>query len=137
VASGRTRRPPRGDVGVLVIGALAKTLLFIAVVGLVGYDSISVATTQINVHDQAQQAAQAGHEAYRAYGTTQAAYAAALQYAREHGDTLVVASFATGPNHSVTVELRREATTFFARWVPRVKNYAVADATATSSDAVN
>ena len=134
MSTGRTRWTPKHDLGVIVVGAMVKTLLFIAVIGVVGYDAISVATTQINVHDQAQQAAQAGHEAYRAFGTTDAAYAAALAYAQEHGDTFVRSGFSTGPDHTVTVELRREASTFVANWLPKVKAYTVVDVTASSSD---
>ena len=123
-----------GDLGVIVVGTLAKVLLVLAVVGMVGYDAFSVTTTQLSLHDRAQQAAQAGHDAYRAGGTVQGAYAAALKYAQEHGDTLVRSGFSTGPNHRVTVELRREAPVIIANHVPRVKDYTLADATATASD---
>ncbi len=123
-----------GDLGVVVVGTLAKMLLLLAVVGAIGYDAISVTTTQLTLRDHAQQAAQAGHEAYRAYGTVQAAYAAALAFAQENGDTLVRSGFSTGPDHTVTVELRREANAIIADHVPRVKDYTVADATASVAD---
>lgn len=132
LSNGRTR--PRGDLGVIVVGTLAKTLLFIAVIGAIGYDAISVTSTQLTLRDHAQQAAQAGHEAYRAYGTVQAAYAAALKFAQDNGDTLVRSGFSTGPDHTVTVELRREANAVIADRIPRVKDYTVADATASASD---
>jgi hypothetical protein len=123
-----------GDLGVIVVGTLAKMLLFLSVVGAVGYDAISVTTTQLTLRDHAQQAAQAGHEAYRAYGTVQAAYAAALKFAQDNGDTLVRSGFSTGPDHTVTVELRRQANAIVADFVPKVKDYTVADATASASD---
>ena len=123
-----------GDLVVIVVGTLAKMLLFVAVIGAVGYDAISVTTTQLTLRDHAQQAAQAGHEAYRAYGTVQAAYAAALAFAQENGDTLVRSGFSTGPNHTVTVQLTREANAVFADHLPRVKDYTVADATASVAD---
>ena len=133
LSNGRTRAL-RGDLGVIVVGTLAKMLLLVAVIGAIGYDAISVTTTQLTARDHAQAAAQAGHDAYRASGTVKAAYDAALSYAEKHGDTLVRAGFSTGPNHEVTVELRREATTLIAGLVPRVKNYTVADATASAAD---
>ena len=117
----------------MVVG-LAKTLLGVAVVAAVGYDAISVTTTQMQVYDHAQQCAQAAHEAYRAVGTPQAAYAAALKYAQANGETLVDAGFQTGPKHTVTVELRREAPTFITSHLPRVKDYTVADAVAQAGD---
>lgn len=123
-----------GDLGVIVVGTLAKVLLILAVVGAVGYDAFSVTTTQLALRDHAQHAAIVAHDAYRASGSPQAAYAAALSYARETGDTLVRSGFSTGPNHRVTVELRREAPSLIAGHLPRVKDYTVAVTTATASD---
>lgn len=123
-----------GDLGVIVVGTLAKVLLVLAVVGIVGYDAFSVTTTQLSVRDHAQQAAIVGHDAYRASGSPQAAYAAAVKYAQANGDTLVRSGFSTGPNHTVTVALRREAPTVIAGHLPRVKDYTVVVTTATASD---
>ena len=130
-------RTPRGDLGVIVVGTLAKVLLLVAVVGAGGYGAVSGPATQLAARDRAQGAARAGHDAYRSTGTPQAAYAAALSYAQEHGDTLVRSGFSTGPNHTVTVEVRREANAFVADLVPRVKDYTVADATASAADPAN
>ncbi len=123
-----------GDLGVIVVGTLAKVLLVLAVVGVVGYDAFSVTTTQLSLRDHAQQAAVVGHDAYRASGNPQAAYAAALAYARQNGYTLVRSGFSTGPDHRVTIELRREAPTVIAGHLPRVKDYTIAVTTATASD---
>lgn len=123
-----------GDLGVIVVGTLAKVLLVLAVIGAIGYDAFSVTTTQLSLRDHAQQAAVVGHDAYRASGNPQAAYAAALKYAQANGDTLVRSGFSTGPNHTVTVQLRREASSMIAGHLPRVKEYTVATTTATASD---
>ena len=67
-------------------------------------------------------------------GTPQMAYAAAFKYAQEHGDTLITRSFTIGDRHAVTVVLQREAHTIIAGFLPRVKQYTVAVATATFRD---
>jgi hypothetical protein len=133
-ADGRARAR-RGDRGALVIGTLAKLMVVLALIGTAGYDSISLASTHITVQDDAQEAAQVGHDILVRHGTPQAAYAAVLAYCDQHQDTLVPDSFVVGKaNHSVTLTLRREAHTIVSSHLPRVKNYVVATASATAKD---
>jgi len=133
-AAARTRSR-RDDTGVIVVGTLAKLMIFLALVGTAGYDSISLASTHITVQDDAQEAAQVGHDALARNGTPQAAYAAVLAYCDQHQDTLVPGSFeVVKANHSVTLTLRREAHTIVSSHLPRVKNYVVATATAIAKD---
>jgi hypothetical protein len=125
---------PRDDVGVVMLGTLTKVLLVLAVVGTAGYDTVSITTTQLTVRDDAQAAAELGHEALRDRGTPQAAYAAVVKYAKAHGEAVVAKSFTVGSNNTVTVTLRRDAHTIAAEYVPKVSTYVVATATATASD---
>jgi hypothetical protein len=128
-------RARRGDRGALVIGTLAKLMILLALIGTAGYDSISLASTHITVQDDAQEAAQVGHDILVRHGTAQAAYAAVLAYCDQHGDALVADSFVVDRRHSsVTLTLRREAHTIVSSHLPRVKNYVVAVATATAKD---
>ena len=117
-----------------MIGTLTKVLLVLAVVGTAGYDAISITTTQLSIRDDAQAAAQQGHEALRDKGTPQAAYAAVVAYARSHGDVVVPKSFTVGSDNTVTVSLRRDANTIAAEYVPKVNAYVVATATASAGD---
>jgi hypothetical protein len=127
-------RARRSDAGVLVIGTLAKLMIFLAVIGTAGYDSISLASTHITVQDDAQEAAQVGHDVLVRHGTPQMAYAAVLDYCEKHQDTLVPDSFVVGKDHAVTLTLTREAHTIVSSHLPRVKNYVVATATAIAKD---
>jgi len=131
-----SRRPRRGDAGVIVIGALAKVLLALAVIGAIGFDSLSILTTQYSVRDDAQAAALAGHEALQSTGKQEAAYAAVLAFAKEHGDVVVSQGLSTTSKakNTWTVELRKQARTMVASYVPKVKNYIVATATSSASD---
>lgn len=128
-------RSRRDDTGAIVVGTLAKLMIFLALIGTAGYDSISLASTHITVQDDAQEAAQIGHDILVRHGTPQAAYAAVLAYCDEHQDTLVPDSFEiVKANHSVTLTLTREAHTIVSSHLPRVKNYVVATATAVAKD---
>lgn len=131
--SGRTG----DDLGLIVVSTLVKTVFWLAVVGLVGYDLISVAVTQFTVRNDAQQAAQIAHDTLRETKSVEKAYAAVVAFATSNGDTVVPAGFSTGNHTTVTVELRRTAKTFVASHLPRVSAYTVGDVSATASDAVN
>lgn len=113
---------------------LAKVVLVLAVVGTLGYDAISMTTTHLSTQDHAQAAAVLGHEALRDSKSEKAAYAAIVKYAREHGDTVIPAGFKVGPHNSVTVQLRRQARTFVAGYIPTIESYATVTAVATASD---
>jgi len=122
------------DAGVLVIGTLAKLLVVLAVVGTAGYDAISIASAQIGAADDAQEAALEANNVLVHQGTPQMAYAVALKYSEEHGETFVTSGFRIGEHDSVTVELRREAHTIAAAYLPRIKDYTVATVVFTFHD---
>lgn len=130
------RRAPRwrSDAGLLVVGTGIKLLAVLAVVGVVGYDGISMVAAHMTAKDDADNAALAGNTVLDHHGTPQAAYQAVLDYAAQHGDVVIPAGFALGPNNAVTVELRREARTFAAAHLPRIKDYTVVVVTSTVSD---
>jgi hypothetical protein len=117
-----------------VVSSLVKTLFWVALVGLVGFDLISVAVTQVSVRSDAQQAAQIATDTLRTTKNVDAAYAAVVAYAAKNGDTVVPSGFSTGPHSSVTVELKRTARTFIIVHLPRVSQYTVGQASGTASD---
>jgi hypothetical protein len=120
-----------------VVNTLVKTLFWVALVGFVGYDAISIAVTQMSVRNDAQEVAIIATDTLRDTKSVQATYAAVVAYASKHGDTVVPAGFSTGPHNAVTVELRRTAKTFLASHLPRVSQYTVGDASATASDGIS
>ena len=100
-----------------VLGSLLKTVLWVALIGVIGYDLISITTTQVTVRGDAQQAATVGSDTLHDTGDVTKAYAAVVAYARAHGEIVVAQGFKT----LVTSHL------------PRISAYAVSDVTATSS----
>ncbi len=125
------------DDGVVVVGTLTKVAISLALLGTVGYDTISMASTTLAVRDDAQTAAELGHQALRDGGTPATAFAAVLKYARSRGDSVVASGFRTGEKNTVTVELRRAAQTIAASYLPKVNTYVVASSTATASDPIH
>ena len=123
------------DAGVVVIGTLAKLMIFLAVMGSAGYDSLSLVAAHVSVAEDAQEAAMIGHGVLARNGTPQQAYAAVLEYCDEHGDTLARNGFAVVvTNRAVTVTLSRQAHTIVSARVPKLKEFVVATATATAKD---
>jgi len=123
------------DAGVVVIGTLAKLMIFLAVIGSAGYDSLSLVAAHVSVAEDAQEAAMIGRGVLARNGTPQQAYAAVLEYCDEHGDTLAPNGFSVKiKNHAVTVTLARQAHTIVSARLPKLKDYVVATATATSKD---
>ena len=133
------RHRQRDDAGLVLLTTVTKVLLTLSIVGAIGYDSLSILTTQYSVRDDALAAAQIGHDALHSTGTASAAYAAVLAYAKEHGDIVVHQGLSkTSPRKNTwTVELKKQARTMVASHVPSVKNYVVATASSSASDPLN
>jgi hypothetical protein len=129
---GADRRSRRGDGGAVLVSTLAKAVLTVAIVGTIGYDAISIGATHLQTEDHAQQAAVMARDALVTKKTQKAAYAAAVAYAKESGDTLE--KFAISKDGSITVVLSRKARTIAASHVPRVKDYVTYTATAVVGD---
>lgn len=124
------------DVGVIVVSTMLKLLLVLGVLGVVGYDSITMSINSLSLKDDAQAAALEGHQVMHDRRDPQAAYNAVVRFADERGLTVVPQGFSVGANNTVTVELRRDAPVILARYVPRVSSYVVASETASASDQV-
>jgi hypothetical protein len=122
------------DAGAILVSTLTKVLLVLAVIGTIGYDSLSIFTTQYRVRDDAVQAALAGNIALHTTGSPAAARAAVIRYAAQNGDVIVRQGPAPDRKNGWYVELRREARTIVASYVPRAKDSIVATASSTASD---
>lgn len=131
----RSSRLP-SDAGIVLLTTLVKVVLVLGLLGATVYDTISITATHVGVQDDAQAAAQAGHQVLEDRGTAKAAYAAVVAYAEEHGSTVVARSFSIGSRRTVTVTLHRDAPTFVAKYLPRVDTYVSANYTATATDPV-
>jgi len=98
--------------GTIIVGWLTKVALLLTLVGILGFDVISVATTKMSAADNANNAAREGAQVYAdTRGDVQEAYLAALDYAEEHGGTIEPDHFTVTDDGVVTVKITKTATT--------------------------
>ena len=118
----------------ILVSTLSKVLLLLAVIGMLGFDSLSIASTQFHVRDDAVGAALAGNIALHSTGNKEAAKRAVLKFAADNGDVVVRQGPATDRKNGWFVELRREARTIVAGHVPKIQSSVVATSSSTVSD---
>ena len=120
-----------GDRGDIVLGWLTKLTLTLAVLGLIGFDLVSLATARLAAEDHAQDAARAASSTYRDGRNLQAAYDAAAAEALQHGDTVEASTFTIAPDGAVTLTLHRTAATLLVEKIAPLRGWADAEATVT------
>lgn len=130
----RTRLGPddRGDV---VLGWLTKLVATLAVVGVLGFDAVSLGSGRFQAEDHAQGAARAASAAWQGDKRVQVAYDAALAEVVEAGDTIDTidtADFTVAADGAVTLTLHHEVSTLLVHRVAPLRDLAVLTATVTS-----
>jgi hypothetical protein len=112
-----TERPDvGGDSGSIVFGWLSRVTLTLALLGLIGFEVLSVAVTHINVEDIGQTTGDRALTAYNDTGDPYLAYVAAAEYAEGQGAELPRKTFQVDEK-SVSFELHKTAPTLLLyRW---------------------
>ena len=119
------------DRGSIVLGWLTKLILVLSVVGLLGFDLISLGTARLQAEDHAQAAARAAVQAYSGPRSVQPAYDAALAEVVAEGDSIDAPSFSFAADGSVTLTLRRTAPTLLVRKISALRKHAEVSRTVT------
>jgi hypothetical protein len=119
------------DRGGIVLGWLTKLIVVLSLVGLIGFDLISLGTTRLQAEDHAQAAARAAVEAYSGPNTLQAAYDAALAEVVADGDSIEAQSFSFAADGTVTLTLHRTAQTLLVRKISALREHAEVSRTVT------
>jgi hypothetical protein len=135
-----TRRlpSPTADRGDIVLGWLTKLVVVMSLVGLVGFDAISIGVGRLKAEERAGEAARAAVRSWSQTQDVQAAYQAAVATSSADGlteDTIDPATFYVGPDGSVTLTVRHTASTLVVEKVDAVADWAVSTATTTASPA--
>ena len=120
------------DRGDIVLGWLTKVVAVLAVLGVIGFDLISLGTSYFQAEDHANAAARAAADAHRTGSNLQAAYDAALAEVVEHGDTIDAGSFTVAPDGRVSLTLRRTAPTLIMEKVAPLREMAEVERRVTS-----
>lgn len=124
-------RRPAGEHGDVVLGWLTKVVATLAVLGMIGFDAVSLGAGHFRAEDSAQTAARAAAEAFSNTKNLQQAYEAALDEVLDSGATIDPAGFTINPQGEVTLTLRHEAPTLLVAKIPPLRHYAVIDKTGT------
>ena len=124
-----------GDRGDIVLGWMTRVVSVLAVLGVLGFDAVSLASARFTAEDHAQTAAREAAATWAQSHVLQTAYDAALAEVLESGDTIDAASFAATPEGSVTLTLRRTAPTLVLERIPPLREWATMTATVTARPA--
>ena len=111
------------DRGGIVLGWLTKLIVVLSLVGLVGFDLVSLGASQLRAEDHAQAAARAAVDAYTGPADLQAAYDAALAEVLPDGDTIDPQSFAFTSEGAVTLTLHMTAPTLLLDKVSALREH--------------
>jgi|tagenome__1003787_1003787.scaffolds.fasta_scaffold20051116_2 hypothetical protein len=106
----------RADSGSIVLGWLGRLTITFAVLGLVGFEVLSIAVTHVGIQDIGVTAGDRALTAYQESKNPAIAYSAADQYASEHSATIVKKTFLIS-DQSVSFEITKTAPTLLLyRW---------------------
>lgn len=113
----RPRRSLQGDDrGDVIVSWLAKLVLVFGLVGVAGFDALSVALVPLSLADQSAAAARAASATWQQTGNAQYAYDQAVASALEAdaGNSVSAASFSISPDDTVTLTVTRTPVTLLA-----------------------
>jgi hypothetical protein len=117
------------EVGGIVLGWLARLVAVLAVLAVVSFDGVSLLVARVSAADSARSAARAASGSYAQTPNPQLAYLAASQTAGA-ADTVAAERFQLGRDGSVTLVVRRTATTLLAHRMPGVRGWTRVEVTA-------
>ena len=110
------------DRGDIILGWLTKLVLVLSVLGVIGFDAVSLVQAQFQASDRATTAAAAAAAEYATSKDVQKAYNAA--FATTVGnDTIETQTFRVAPDGTVELRLHHEATTLLVHRIPPLRDY--------------
>jgi hypothetical protein len=115
----------RRDAGAIVMGWLAKIALVLTLVGIAGFDAVSVGAGHVSTTDDANSAASAASADYQTSHSLQSALAAAQDVITNPNETLLPKSLTISPDGSATVTVERKITTLVMYRIGPLKKYTV------------
>jgi hypothetical protein len=127
---------PTGDAGSIVLGWLTRLVLVLSLVGLVGFDAISIVVAKYTAADRATTAARAAAEACRSSkGDVQKAYDAAYAVALEYDDVVDTTGFSCAATGAVALTYRHQAATLLVEKIGPIQHWTDQSATGEAAPA--
>lgn len=106
-----------------------KIAVFLAVFGVLCFDSVSVGVAKMNLADTATEAAQMGAESWNQDHNRTLAFKAAADFASEHGADIQTKTFRIDADGTVWVTLDKDATTLVLYRIGATKKWVHSTAT--------
>ena len=134
----RCRHGRPDDRGDIVLGWLTRLTVVLAVLGVIGFDLVSVGAGHLAAEDRAQDAARAAVSSYRSEKDVQRAYEAALADVSADGkvgDAIDPAGFSVAEDGSVTLTVVHTSPTLLVEKISPLRRFATATATVTGRPA--
>ncbi|MDX6228387.1 MAG: hypothetical protein QOI76_1777 [Frankiales bacterium] len=119
-----------GDAGSIVIGWMTKLVVTFAIIGVLGFDGISVGLGHLATSDDASTAVQAASQNFQSSHNLQAAYAAA-QAAVKSTETIGTTDFTIRPDGTASLTLTNTVHTLVFYRTSKTKGLTVITAHAT------
>jgi len=131
IGMARQRSRGRGDSGDVVVGWLTKIVAVSALVGLVGFDAVSVAVSRVSVVDDANSAVQAASLMWQSshHNIVDAYQAAQKSLPDSEGEEVDVKGFSIEPDGTVQLTVHKTARTLLLQHVHQLAHLAVVQAT--------
>jgi len=112
------------DRGDIFLGWLLRLALVLVLLGVLGYDALSIGTTRMDAADLATRSAIAASTSWNAHHDVRLAYAAAQAVAEGSGATVLPDSFAIDADGTVHLTVREKANTLLVRRIGPIRDWA-------------
>ncbi len=119
-----------GDEGSIVVGWLTKLVAVAAIVGVVGFDAITIGLGHLTTASDADNAVQAASQSYELHHDVQAAFTAAGATLNSH-EELEIKGFAIQPDGTTTLTVTNTVKAMLIDRFSQTKSWAVVQATST------
>ena len=122
----------RRDSGSMVIGWLVKVAAVLTIIGIIGFDGVSMAVSHLNAQDDANSAASAAAETWQQTHNVQQALQSAIDAAGSN-DTVVAKTLVIDNDGTVHLSVQRHATTLLMYRLGPLKKYVTVTAAGEAS----
>lgn len=123
IAAPGTVRSVETERGDIILGWLTKLVLVLSVLGVLGFDAVSLVQARFQASDRAAAAASAAAAEYASSKDVQKAYNAAFATTVDN-DTIETTTFKVAPDGTVSLRLHHEATTLLVQRIAPLRGYA-------------
>jgi hypothetical protein len=119
------------DAGDVIVGWLWKVVLFVGVIGVIGFEALSIGMTHIQLNQAGDDAGTAALQAYTSTHDPRAAYAAAEASAEHSGAQINSKSFRVNVDGSIQFTIHKTANTLVLGRFDRTRPMTVVKETVT------